>query len=38
MDEKLITEIREYLRRQGGWAACEKYGRELVLAAFIPED
>lgn len=38
MDEKLISEIREHMRRWGGWASIEKYGRELVLAALIPED
>ena len=25
MDEKLVTEIREHMRRWGGWAAIEKY-------------
>ena len=38
MDEKLVTEIREYIRQQGGWAAIVKYGRDNVRAAMIPED
>lgn len=38
MDENLVTEIREHVRCHGGWAAIEKYGREFVAAALIPED
>lgn len=38
MDESLITEIREHIARHGGWSAIEKYGREIVSAALIPED
>ena len=38
MDEKLVTEIRAYTCLHGGWQAIQKYDRELVAAAWIPED
>jgi hypothetical protein len=38
VNESLIAKIREHIRQHGGWSAIEKYGRENVDAAMIPED
>ena len=36
--DAMIIEIRGHMRRWGGYASIQKYGRDWVLAAMIPED